>query len=163
MVPGLRWLCSLMHTSGLRSAFRGGLPWAPTTQFGLFCAGHSSGRDSRQRRASTAVCHGPRAHPRAAAVNLGARTGLKHHNVERDVSSELCRRSTLRVCRGVSVPAVSIWAKTSVVRRRFSGRDWSGAPRRSCLIFVLMLSSDHSGRNARISRGITPSLSHWRT
>ena len=30
---------SLMHTSGSRSAFRAGLPFAPTTQIGLFCAG----------------------------------------------------------------------------------------------------------------------------
>ena len=45
-----------------------------------------------------------------SAVNLGARTGLKHrawrssysarHSVERDMSSEPCRRSTLRVCLG---------------------------------------------------------------
>ena len=39
MVPGLRWLCSLMHTSGSRSALRAGLPWAPTTQIGLFWFG----------------------------------------------------------------------------------------------------------------------------
>ena len=64
MVPGLRWLCSLMHTSGSRSAFRAGLPWAPTTLIGLFCVG----------------------------------------------PWELCRRSTLGVC------------------RFFSGRDSSGAP-----------------------------------
>ena len=38
-VSRLRWLCSLMHTSGSGSAFRTGLPWAPTTQIGLFCAG----------------------------------------------------------------------------------------------------------------------------
>ena len=68
------------------------------------------------------------------------------HSVERDMSSELCRWSTLRVCRGVSVTATSISANTSVIRSRFSGRDSSGAPRRSCLIFVLMLSSDQSGR-----------------
>ena len=73
------------------------------------------------------------------------------HSVERDMSSELCRRSTLRVCHGFSVAAVSTSARTSLVRRRFSGRDWSGAPRRSCLIFVLMLSSDQSGRNAWFS------------
>ena len=87
---------------------------------------------------------------RFSAVNLGARTALKHrawrsscnarHNVERDMSSELCRPSTLRVCRGVSVTGTSISAKTSLVRRRFSGRDSSGAPRRSCFSFVLMLS-----------------------
>ena len=59
-----------------------------------------------------------------------------------------CRRSAPRVCRGVSVSATTISANTSVVRRRFSGRDSSGAPRRSCLIFVLMLSSDQSGRIA---------------
>ena len=79
-----------------------------------------------------------------------SRTGLKHrawrfscrarHNVECDRSSELCRRSTLRVCRGVSVTATSNSANTSVIRRRFSGRDSSGAHRRRCLIFVLMLS-----------------------
>ena len=138
-------------------------------------------------RASNAVCHGSRARPRAAArhgksstvpsgspfVNRGARTGLKHHawrsscrarhNVERDISSEVCRRSTLRVCRGISVTATSISANTSVVRRRFSGRDSSVAPRRRCLIFVLMLSSDQSGRNARISRGCRPSSSHSRS
>ena len=84
-------------------------------------------------------------------------------HVERNMSSELCRRSTLRVCSGVSVTAVSISAKTSLVRRRFSGRDWSGAPRRRCLLFVLMLSSDQSGRNARISRAFRPSSSHWRS
>ena len=39
VVPGFRWLCSLMHTPGSRSAFHAGLPWAPTTQIGLFCAG----------------------------------------------------------------------------------------------------------------------------
>ena len=51
MVPGLRWLGSLMHTSGSRSSFRAGLPWAPTTQIGLFCVvlGSSSGRTSRRR------------------------------------------------------------------------------------------------------------------
>ena len=104
---------------------------------------------------------------RFSAVNLGARTGLKHrarrsscrarHSVERDVSCELCRRSTLRVCRGVSVTAVSISARTSLARRRFSGRGSSDAPRRRCLIFALMFSSDQSGRNARISRGFRPS------
>ena len=73
-----------------------------------------------------------------------------------------CADEARSVCRGVSVTAVSIWARTSLVRRRFSGRDWSGAPRRSCLIFVLMLSSDQSGRNASISRGFRPSTSHWR-
>ena len=75
MVPGFRWLCTSMHTPGSRSAFRAGLPWEPTTHIGLFCAGPcSSGRTSRQRtprasgpRASNAVCHGPRARPRAAA------------------------------------------------------------------------------------------------
>ena len=56
-----------------------------------------------------------------------------------------------------------ISANTSVVRRRFSGRDSSGAPRRGCLSFVLMLPSDQSGRNARISRGFRPSTSHWRS
>ena len=71
------------------------------------------------------------------------------HNVAGDMSSELCRRSTLRVCRGVFVTAVSI----SLVRRHFSGRDWSGALRRRCLSFALMLSSEQSDRIARISRG----------
>ena len=76
---------------------------------------------------------------RCSAVNLGARTGLKYrawrslcsarHKVKRDMSSELCRRSMLRVCRGASVTATSISARTSLVRRRFSGRDPSGAPR----------------------------------
>ena len=107
---------------------------------------------------------------RVAAINPDARTGLKHrawrsscnarHSVERDMSSELSRRSTVGVCRGVSVTAVSILAKTSLVRRRFSGRDSSGAARRSCLSFVLMLSSDQSGRIARISRGFRSSSSH---
>ena len=107
-----------------------------------------------------------------SAVNLGARAGLKHraqrsscrarHSIERDMSSELCRRSTLRVCRGVSVTAVSISARTSLARRRFSGRDSSDAPRRRSLIFALMLSSDQSGRNARISRGFRPSTSETR-
>ena len=60
------------------------------------------------------------------------------HSVGSDMSSELRRRSTLRVCRGVSVTDVSISANTSVVRRRFSGRDSSGAPRRRCLSFVLI-------------------------
>ena len=96
-----------------------------------------------------------------SAVNRGARTGLKHrawrsscsacHTVERDMFSELCRRSTLRVCRGVSVTATSISARSSLDRRLFSGRDWSGAPPLSCLIFVLVVSSDQSGRNARTS------------
>ena len=111
-------------------------------------------------KASTAVCHGTRARPRAAArhgkssiLPIGfppsIRTGLKHrawrsscrarHKVKRDMSSELCWRSTLRVCRGVSVTAASISAKTSVYRRRFSGRVSSGAPRRSCLSFDLMV------------------------
>ena len=104
---------------------------------------------------------------RFSAVNLGVRTGSKHragrsscragHNVERDMSSELCRRSTIRSCRGVSVSAVSISARTSLVRRRLSGRDSSGAPRRRCLSFVLMLSSDQSGCIARIARGFRPS------
>ena len=63
---------------------------------------------------------------RFSVVNRGARTGLKHrawrsscgarHNVERDISSELCRRSTLRVCRGLSVTATSISARTSLGR-----------------------------------------------
>ena len=123
---------------------------------------------------ANAVCFGTRARPRAAtrhgkrfsSVNLDARTGLTHHawrtscsarhSVERDISSELCRRSTLKVCRGVSVTAVSISARTSLVRRRFSGQDWSGAPRRSFLSFVLMLSSDQSGSIARISRVFGP-------
>ena len=59
---------------------------------------------------------------RVAAVNRGARAGLKHracgerpcnarHSVERDMSSELCRRIMSRVWRGVSVTAVSISAK----------------------------------------------------
>ena len=62
-----------------------------------------------------------------SVANRGARTDLKHrawrsscrarHNVERDISNELCRRSTLRVCRGFSVTATSISANTSVVRR----------------------------------------------
>ena len=87
MVPGLRWLCSLMHTSGSRSAFRAGLLCS------VWVYGCSSGRTSHQRtprasgpRASNAVCHGSRARPRAAArqkfnrakrfsvVNRGART-----------------------------------------------------------------------------------------
>ena len=59
-----------------------------------------------------------------SAVNLGARTGWKHRAWR---SSELCRRSTLSVCRGVSVTAVSILARTSLV----SGRDWPREPRRS--------------------------------
>ena len=41
--------------------------------------------------------------------------------------------------------------------------DSSGAPRRSCLSFVLILSSDQSGRIASISRGFRPSSSHWRS
>ena len=112
----------------------------------------SSGRASHRRtprasgpRASNAVCRGSRARPRAAArhgkiqpcqavssCQSRATDGLKHrawrsswsarHSVERDMSSELCRRSTLRVCRGVSVTAASISARTSLVRRRFSGR-----------------------------------------
>ena len=108
---------------------------------------------------------------RFSVVNRGARTSLKHrgsrsscnarHSVERDMSSELCRRSSLRVCRCVSVTATPISANTSVARRRFSRRDSSGAPRRRCLIFVLMLSSQ-SGRIARISRGFRFSWSHWR-
>ena len=110
---------------------------------------------------------------RFSVVSRGARTGTKHrawrsscrarHSVERDMSSELCRRSTLRVCRGVSVTETSISARASLVRRLFSGREWSGAPQRSSLIFVLMLSSDHSGRNASISRGFRPSTSRWRS
>ena len=108
---------------------------------------------------------------RFSAVNLGARTGLMHrarrssciarHSVERDMSCEHCRRSTLRVCRGVSVTAVSISARTSLARRRFSGRDSSDAPRRRCLIFALF-SSDQSGRNARISRVFRPSTCETR-
>ena len=90
---------------------------------------------------------------RAETLRLGCNA---RHNVDRDMSSELCRRSTFSVCSGVSVTAVLTSAKISLVRRRFSGRDWSGAPRRRCLIFVLKLSSDQSGRNARISRGFRP-------
>ena len=101
-------------------------------------------------------------------LNRGARAGLKHrawrsscrarHSVERDMSSELRRRGTFRICSGVSVTAVSISAKTSLVRRLFSGWEWSGAPRRSCLSFVLMLSSDQSGRIGSISRGFSALL-----
>ena len=47
--------------------------------------------------------------------------------------------------------------------RRFTRRGSFGPPRRRCLIFVLMLSSDQSGRDARISRGFRPSTSHWRS
>ena len=140
MVLGLRWLCSLMHTSGSRSIFRAGLPWAPTTQIGLLC--RLLRTESTPTRCSTSRQKFNRA-KRASVVNRGARTGLKHrawrsrHNVERDMSSELCRRSTLTVCRGVSVTATSISVRTSLVRHLFSGRDLSGAPRRNCLIFVL--------------------------
>ena len=70
MVLGLRWLCSLMHTSGSRSAFRAGL----ISDCSVLVLGSSSGRTFRQRtprasgpRASHAVCHGSRARPRAAA------------------------------------------------------------------------------------------------
>ena len=89
MVPGLRWLCSLMLTSGSRSAFRAGVSWAPTTQIGI------------------------------PAEELLVR---EHH-----------------------------------------ARQVQGAPRRSCLIFVLMLFNDQSGRDARISRGFRPSTSHCRS
>ena len=74
-------------------------------------------------------------------------------NVDDEEKKEMKKESTLRVCRGVSFTAVSISAKASLVRRRFSGRGSSGAPRRSCLSFDLMLSSDQSDRIARISRG----------
>ena len=90
-------LCSLMHTSGSGSAFRAGLPWAQTPKSdcsrSIRC--HSSERISRRRasgsRASSAICHGSRARPRAAArhrksstakwfsaVSGGARTDFKH-------------------------------------------------------------------------------------
>ena len=138
---GLRWLCSLMYMSGSRSVFRAGLPWLQPPKCGCSAREHHT------------VCHGPSTPSpcstsrqkfnlakRFSAVNRGARTGLKHrawrsscrarHHVERDMSSELCRRSTLRVCRGVSVTAVSISARTSLVRRRFSRRDSSDVPRR---------------------------------
>ena len=36
---------------------------------------------------------------------------------------------------------VHVSAKTSIDRHHFSGRAWSGAPRRSCFSFVLMLSA----------------------
>ena len=196
MVPGLRWLCTLMHTSESRSVFRAGLPWAPTTQIGLFWAGalyfqrkNFSSENTTRVKSKTFTCRLPPTETtptrcctsrqkfnlakRFSAVNRDARTGFKHragrssrcarHSVERDMFNELCLRSTLGVCRGVSVAAVSISADTSVFRRRLSGRDWSGAPRRSCLIFVLMLSSDKSGRIAHTSRGFRPSTSHWRS
>ena len=94
-----------------------------------------------------------------ASTALGGdlRAGARH-NVERDMSSELRRRSTLRVCRGVSFAAVSISQHFPSFAAATAGGNWSAAPRRSCLIFVLMLSRDQSGHIARISRGFSALL-----
>ena len=140
--------------------------------------GTSSGRISRQRtpRASgPKILHLPFAsdrehahalqHVTAKAQSCQAvfrsscqrwpRTGLKHrdisgHELHADgARSQLCRRKTSQC-----LPRRRVSAKTSVVRRRFSERDWSGAPRRNCL--TLRLDALHATSLAalrRISRG----------
>ena len=120
MVPGLRWLCSLMHTSGSRSVFRAGLPWLRPPNLGL--RGSSvipaegflvRERHARQVQGLQMPFATDREHAdalqhvtakfslakRFSAVNLGARTGLKHRAwrsscwardiFERGMSSEL--------------------------------------------------------------------------
>ena len=98
-VPGLRWLCSLMHTSGSRSALSCGPPVGSNhpNRTVLARSGVTPVEELLNRRtprasgprASNAVCRGSRARPCAArhgkkkfnrakrfsAVNRGARTG----------------------------------------------------------------------------------------
>ena len=51
------------------------------------------------------------------------------HNVERDMSSDLFRRSSFKNCRDVSFTSVSISIDTSIFRHRFSERHSSDASR----------------------------------
>ena len=168
MVPGLTLAVLVDAHVGIEiMSLRAGLPWAPTTQTGLFCLApvqvqrknfssenttrlKSKGRTTDREHAPalqhvTAKLQDPA--KRFSDVNLGARTGLKQSRLEivmRDMSSELGQRTTLKVCRGFSFTAVSISAPTSLVRHRFS----AGAPRRRCFSF-----GDQSGLCACISRG----------
>ena len=67
MVPGLHWLCSLMHTSGSRSTFRATLPMGSNHPDRTVLCGSSEFQRKNFSSEPNAVCHGPRAQPRATA------------------------------------------------------------------------------------------------
>ena len=134
----------------VRSAFR----WAPTTHIGLFCAGpwwfqrknFSSENTTRVR-------------------SKGFATDREHAHALQHVKAKVQPCQAVLRCQSrrtdwLEAPRSEIFGARSESAAA-SGCDLSGAPRRSCLSFDLMLSSDQSGRNARISRGFRPSSSHW--
>ena len=92
------------------------------------------GEHHARPRASNAVCHGESTPTR--------------YNTSQDKFN-----LAMRFFRpSFSASVISISGNTCVIRH-----FWCGTPRRNCLFFVLMLSSDHSDCVARISRDFRPS------
>ena len=128
VVPGLNWVCSSTSMSFSRSVFRSCVPLPRATNVG---------------------CHEP-----TDPLSIVSHTKLEDRHA--DLASALSVTMSVS-CFGGLTRRLRPIGKTSPVRRLFSGRDSSGAPRRSSISSVLMLAKDQSCLMARISLGFWPS------